>query len=657
MTKLARRIADGVLWSFFALLPLVGGCHEKPTALEGTGNPALADKDFDDGAEVDDDGTTVEDDEGDDIDLEGNEDTVDEPTRFVCQIIDVSDVSEDAAPFAEDAGAVLRITADHEVQGTLAVSFRVHEWTGVGFDAETWAVLVDRPGGTVGFARGHDVTVDEETGDTWVTVEADAEDMGANFLLVPLGVHLAGDTSADGDPDVWDFEATDVADTVCTIAGEAQCSGTLAVCSFQTDWDPTGADLCEVVPVVRGDDLERTFTWGFTCGVSTEEGPSLLLTFGDCTLFKGETGVTCEDDYVVHIFTQATCTGLGPVTLDDISGIDQCDLIDLELFGDNDTSNGFCAVLAYEDGEVLVNLEDGTIMDDLDHIPDDRIGGVAVSTGSALQATQVDAVISYGNDGYGITHYDPAFGEFGATEIDPSSGSVSDVDTYEEDPSRAVLVQSGRNQVRFIELMTDPFSGSRFRTVDTLVKNIPSTLFPGATGYVITATRRNDTSPVYFVTVGATPTDPGQLWRKNDPAALLTPATLVGSVGNAPRRIRFAGPVGVVSNNGSNTLTILTRDASDNVAIKGTVNVGDGPIGLDLLVLPNGNIGVLSTGYRDNTYTVTIVEPDGDVVSNETSPVPTGGLNPSSAVWANAEGTRVAVSCHGSNKLVIFSIG
>jgi hypothetical protein len=313
-----------------------------------------------------------------------------------------------------------------------------------------------------------------------------------------------------------------------------------------------------------------------------------------------------------------------------------------------------CTV-AYKDGVVIADLTSATVLNTLDYLDDTPLGSVPMSFIPPSPGTRVDALLSYYNTGYGITHYDPVAGIFGATQVDPQSGSVSDVDTYEEDAGTAVLVQSGANRVRFVEPLPVFGGGTFFQLASG--KEIPASLFPGATGFVITATRRNASSPVYFVTVGASPTANGSLWRKDDPADFSTPATLVGSVGAFPRRIRFAGSVGVVSNSQSNTLTILTRDASDNVTIKGTVDVGDGPIGVDLLVLPNGNIGVLSTGFRDSTYTVTILEPDGDVVSNDTFPVPGGGLNPAHAVWANAEGTRIAVSCNGSDEVRIFSIG
>lgn len=388
----------------------------------------------------------------------------------------------------------------------------------------------------------------------------------------------------------------------------------------------------------------------------------------------GEGGaVQLGDEYRLESAPMVLCTthptgggpGLPPPPGDaTLSSLDEADgvvVVDPVLgFPDGTQGQGngpaplLCTV-AYKDGVVIADLTSGTVLNTLDYLQDSPLGSVPLSFVPPSPGTRGDALLSFYNDGYGITHYDPVAGIFGATQIDPQSGSVSDVNRYEEDAGYAVLVQSGGNRVRFVEPNTDAVPGQTFFQV-VGGKQIGSSLFAAATGFVITAARRNATSPVYFVTVGANPAAAGSLWRKNDPADFSTPATLVGGVGAFPRRLRFAGPVGAVSNSQSDTLTILARDASDNVTIKGTVDVGDQPIGIDLLVLPNGNIGALSTGFSDHTYTVTILEPDGDVVSSDTSPVPGGGLNPAHAVWANAEGTRIAVSCYGSDEVRIFSI-
>jgi hypothetical protein len=425
------------------------------------------------------------------------------------------------------------------------------------------------------------------------------------------------------------------------------------------------------------DDITNAVTWQSSNGAVVPVGdpPSIQITLSpDSVLMMGGQGggvVQLGDEYCFTYtpFVIRTGHGAGGDPGEPPPPDEGVTLIFEEADGMEDTpvdyplsatqGNGqapFLCTVAYKHGVAVVDLASGTVLDTLGFLDDAPLGSVPMSFVPPSPGNRVDTLVSYYNTGYGITHFDPVSASYGFTQIDPFSGSVSDVCRYEEDTSQATLVQSGGNRVRFIEPITQS-SQTFFGVLGIFERNIPATLFPGASGSVITATRRNATSPVYFVTSGASPTANGQLWRKTNPEDFVTPATLVGEVGASPRRIRFAGPAGAVSNSQSDTLTILLRDASDNVTIKGTVDVGDQPIGVDLLVLPNGNVGVLCTGFLDHTYTVTILEPDGDVASSETRPVPGGGLNPAHAVWANAEGTRIAVSCNGSDEVRIFSIG
>jgi len=71
------------------------------------------------------------------------------------------------------------------------------------------------------------------------------------------------------------------------------------------------------------------------------------------------------------------------------------------------------------------------------------------------------------------------------------------------------------------------------------------------------------------------------------------------------------------------------------------------PVGIDLLA-DGANVKVISTGFNDDTFTVTTLDPNGAVLSNVTEPAPAGCDNPGHAMWlANSSGTAV-LSCNGA---------
>jgi hypothetical protein len=123
---------------------------------------------------------------------------------------------------------------------------------------------------------------------------------------------------------------------------------------------------------------------------------------------------------------------------------------------------------------------------------------------------------------------------------------------------------------------------------------------------------------------------------------------MVGLVGDSPRRIRClpSHHLCAVSNFASDSLTIVQWNGLETASIVGEIAVGDGPVGIDL-VAAGANVKVISTGFNDDTYTVTTLDPDGAELSNVTTPAPAGCDNPGHATWLpNSPGTAV-LSCKG----------
>jgi hypothetical protein len=110
----------------------------------------------------------------------------------------------------------------------------------------------------------------------------------------------------------------------------------------------------------------------------------------------------------------------------------------------------------------------------------------------------------------------------------------------------------------------------------------------------------------------------------------------------------------VVSNFDSDSLTIVRWDGRTTAAIAGTVPVGDGPVGIGI-VADGPNARVISTGFNDNSYTVTTLANDGTLISNTTTAAPIDCVNPGHATWlTNRPGTAV-LSCRGSNSFSVVT--
>jgi hypothetical protein len=186
---------------------------------------------------------------------------------------------------------------------------------------------------------------------------------------------------------------------------------------------------------------------------------------------------------------------------------------------------------------------------------------------------------------------------------------------------------------------------------------VPTTALSGFSGNAVSAMARSVGARAqgggYDVLI-AMDGAPGELVRSTLGG---TTATSVAPLGNGPRRLRAAGDIAVVSNFDSDDLTVLRWTPGGTVEVATTVDVGDGPIGIDLLPISGGETAVISTGYFDDTYTVTVLDAGGSVVSNTTMPIPEGCSSPGHAIWIDT-GTeiRAIISCNGTSNLHVLDV-
>jgi len=256
----------------------------------------------------------------------------------------------------------------------------------------------------------------------------------------------------------------------------------------------------------------------------------------------------------------------------------------------------------------------------------------------------VDAMFSFGASGAQLRTWDDALMDFKAPVVFETI-NTTDGAPYADDPRSGgfTYVSDAGNFVKFLEF--DAATGT-YEVDDTLT--ITAADLPNASGAIVSAFRPEATGDVLLVTDG----DPGQLWVKTPGQA--GAATLIGTVGTAVRRVRTLGDVGVVSAFGSGfgfgSLTFLTK-SSGTWALAPSGLIGQRSIGVDLRQLGDGNVAVASCGFLNDTYRITVLAPNGDIVSDQSHDLPAGAEGPGHVIWLPDGG--LLVSCNTTNNAVI----
>jgi hypothetical protein len=255
-----------------------------------------------------------------------------------------------------------------------------------------------------------------------------------------------------------------------------------------------------------------------------------------------------------------------------------------------------------------------------------------------------DAIFAYRNtSGASIQSYAPEISDFGATQL--VFATYRDAVHLGNDPAQTEALLAGTSFVqRFTWSDFGTPGGPLFPRTERALDN-----FTGA-GSSVSAFGFPGLARILAVTSGT----PGKLVI-GDPAQPTQAVSVLGDVGDDPRRIRCLASVCAVSNFGSDSLTIATWDGATNVAITDTQAVGDGPIGIDLRALPGGDVAIASTGFGDATYSVTRVSSAGAVVASVTLPAPPGCEQPGHALWLGDDDQHLVLSCFGSDALAVFA--
>ncbi len=119
-----------------------------------------------------------------------------------------------------------------------------------------------------------------------------------------------------------------------------------------------------------------------------------------------------------------------------------------------------------------------------------------------------------------------------------------------------------------------------------------------------------------------------------------------------------AGWLCAVSLFGADQLAILNWDGQTEPTFRGNVNVGDGPVGIDLKLLDSGDVAIVSTGFNDDSVTEVRVSNVGTLLATQARSAPGGCDSPGHAIYFEDEGGMALVgTCWNSgNYFVLRSV-
>ena len=248
--------------------------------------------------------------------------------------------------------------------------------------------------------------------------------------------------------------------------------------------------------------------------------------------------------------------------------------------------------------------------------------------------------MQFGPSGARLTSWIAEDDVFGWSQFLQFQTAVTDAQPYDGDQGSGgcVYVSSGFGTVSTTEYDVE---GGFYQSGVSLFN------FPSAPGSPFSAAVREGGGAL-VVTTGS----PGKVYY-HDMVIPTDPAVAVADAGNSPRRLRTLGDLVFISNFESDNLTVLSWTLPGTITPIANVDVGDGPVGIDAMELPNGNIGVVSAGFNDNTYTLSIFDQAGSLISNATTNLPAGSTAPGHAAWLRGGETHFAVSCNGSGEFVV----
>lgn len=300
----------------------------------------------------------------------------------------------------------------------------------------------------------------------------------------------------------------------------------------------------------------------------------------------------------------------------------------------------YIVAIAHETGATIFDpVDEVTLDDEFDGDATARVGVLPVA--HAGGAGLVSALLRFGSSSV-LAHHRDGDWDFFQMGVDPFS-FVSDATSFGGGLETEGFVAATAADLNFFEW--DPIS-EFFQFSQEIQRSVidPASFQSIATAYA------SETGDDVLVVLGGSP---GTLYvhdRSSDPGVV------VGQVGDTPRQIRCLDGVFFVTNFASDSGTIGTWDGV-TATITATVGLGDGPIGVDLLSRPAGKVAAVTTGFGDDTMTVTVIDADGLVESSVTTALPAGITQAAHGAWAGDTNDRIILSGFGTDNLYVVDSG
>jgi len=271
-------------------------------------------------------------------------------------------------------------------------------------------------------------------------------------------------------------------------------------------------------------------------------------------------------------------------------------------------------------------------------------GVLPVSTGSGFEIDR--CLFFYGTEFNSTTYWNPDIGEYGMQHLG-NNQHVYDAVAYGGLAHSPGFGYTRSGLAHFQEYNTEwgMYMGS-----SSHVATLYAHQFPDLTDHMVSCAVEPTQRSALVLTSN------GQIWfhARQD---VDTDAIPVGQAQNDPKQIRGTNWTYAISNHGSNSLTTFRWGGSNSIQFAGTVAVGAGPHGIDVVELMDGTFLVVSTSATGNTYTLSQLNGSSMHIKSQTYPMPPMGRGPKHGVFIGSNLILyVALSCHDSGTVEIIKV-